>query len=87
MVRTLREAKLVSVGLDEDDGVAEALPQQSLPLRMRLDGDHVRAGGYQRPGEYPHAGADIDHPVSRADTSLRDQPRRPGWLQLMPPPL
>lgn len=74
------------VGLEDDHGGAEMLPQDPSALGVRLHGDDASPCGDQRPGECPEAGADIDNPVTGADSGGVDQALRPQGVELVPAP-
>ena len=77
VVRPSWQAQVGGIGLDDDDGAAEAFSKAAGPLRMGLDCDHPSAGGNQRGAQRAQTRADVNNAIAAGNVGVSDEARRP----------
>jgi hypothetical protein len=81
-----RQSQVTRVRLHHDDRCAEPRAQVRGASRMRLDGDHPRAGVEQARGDGSVPGADVEDERSRRQAGVSDEVLDPRRGELMPSP-
>ena len=80
------EPEVGRVGLHDDDGVAEPLPQLPGSARVDLDRHHPRAAATSGIGDGAGAGTDVEDDGAAGDVGVSDEALRPSGVELVEPP-
>ena len=86
MVGPSGETEVGGIGLDDHNGITEALAQVPRPAGVCLHCDHPSTSGDERGRDGSHARADIEDKCASGYGRLSDELIRPPGVELVPCP-